>query len=162
MRPLLLIDVDGVISLFGFDRADPPEGHWALIDGTPHFLSSTAASLLGGLGRWFELVWCSGWEERAAEHLPAMVAAPAGLAHLTFGPVGPAAGRHWKLDAIEAHAGHSRPLAWIDDGFDDSCRDWARRRAAPTELVSTDPAIGLTAAHADRLAAWAAQLRAGV
>ena len=57
---------------------------------------------------------------------------------------------HWKLDAIEAHAGE-RPLAWIDDAHDDSCRAWASARAAPTLLVTTDPAAGLTAAHVEAL-----------
>ena len=41
-RPLLLIDVDGVISLFGFDPADPPAGRFQLVDGIAHFLSATA------------------------------------------------------------------------------------------------------------------------
>ncbi len=35
---------------------------------------------------------------------------------------------HWKLDAIEDHAGPDRALAWIDDAFDESCHRWARRR----------------------------------
>src|SRR6185437_11010106 len=38
-RPLLLIDVDGVISLFGFDHAAPPAGRYQLVDGITHFLS---------------------------------------------------------------------------------------------------------------------------
>ena len=32
--PLLLIDVDGVISLFGFGQTEPPEGRWTVVDGT--------------------------------------------------------------------------------------------------------------------------------
>ena len=52
-RPLVLIDIDGVISLFGFDTAQPPPGRFLLVDGIPHFLSSGAAELLGGLHRRF-------------------------------------------------------------------------------------------------------------
>ena len=37
-RPLLLIDVDGVISLFGFDPARPPDGNFQNVDGIAHFL----------------------------------------------------------------------------------------------------------------------------
>ena len=45
-RPLLLIDVDGVLSLFGFDHAKPPPGRQVLIDGLPHHLSLEAAKCL--------------------------------------------------------------------------------------------------------------------
>jgi hypothetical protein len=157
--PLLLIDIDGVISLFGFDAAHPPAGRFALVDGIPHFLSAGAAELLGGLQEHFELVWCSGWEEKADEYLPLALGLPNGLRHLTFPPAGGSPPvRHWKLGAIEAYAGPDRPLAWIDDQFDDSCHRWAQARTAPTELVATDPAVGLTVDHTKRLRAWARTL----
>lgn len=158
-RPVLLVDVDGVLSLFGFDPAQPPAGRLRLVDGAPHYLSTAAAALLAGLSREFELVWCSGWEERADEHLPLALGLPAGLAHLTFDPPADRRAatwpRHWKLDAIDAFAGADRPLAWIDDAFDHTCHAWAAARPGPTELVATDPATGLTAEHARRLHRWA-------
>ena len=160
-RPLVLIDIDGVISLFGFDAAQPPPGRFLLVDGIPHFLSAGAAELLAGLHEDFELVWCSGWEEKADEYLPLALGLPAGLRHLTFAGApdgGPA--RHWKLSAIEKYAGHDRPLAWIDDQFDTSCHHWAQTRAAPTELVVTDPAVGLTPEHVVRIQSWAAGMNA--
>ena len=167
-RPLLLLDIDGVISLFGFDPQRPPAGRFVLVDGTVHFLSATAAELVGGLAESFELAWCSGWEERADAFLPSALGLPRGLAHLTFGGPGggdaPAprhwklAARHWKLAAIERFAAPERPLAWIDDAHDDSCRRWASRRAAPTMLVATEPSVGLTAVHARTLHDWAAAL----
>jgi hypothetical protein len=156
--PLLLIDIDGVISLFGFDAAQPPPGRFELVDGIPHFLSAGAAGLIGALQEHFELVWCSGWEEKADEYLPLALGLPTGLRHLNFPPAGPAPARHWKLAAIDAYAGPHRSLAWIDDQFDDSCHEWAQARLAPTELVVTDPAIGLTAKHTDRLRDWARAL----
>ena len=52
-RPILLLDVDGVISLFGFDHGRPPNGRYALVDGTMHFLSATAAALIAELARTF-------------------------------------------------------------------------------------------------------------
>lgn len=157
--PILLVDIDGVISLFGFGPAHPPPGTLELVDGVPHFLSRGAAERVGRLSEDFELVWCSGWEEKADEFLPGALGLPGGLPHLTFGgPEAAQAGRHWKLDAIDAYAGRRRPLAWIDDGFDASCHAWASARPAPTELVATDPAVGLTAAQADGLAAWARRL----
>ena len=69
------------------------------------------------------------------------------------------ANAHWKLAAIDAHAG-DRPLAWIDDALDERCERWAADRAAPTLLVRTDPAVGLTAGHVEDLVAWARTRRA--
>jgi hypothetical protein len=156
--PLLLVDIDGVLSLFGFDPVRPPDGRFITVDGIIHFLSHEGGHQLRALATHFELVWCSGWEEKADEHLPFALGLPAGLPHLTFAAGAEASDRHWKLDAIDRFAGPDRPLAWIDDAHDATCRRWANDRSAPTLLVATEPAIGLTAAHADRLAAWATGL----
>lgn len=174
--PLLLVDVDGVLSLFrGWSpvaphadkRADDCEqgidGTFHSIEGIPHFLSSTAAAHLLALAELFELAWASGWEERADEHLPHLLGVPAGLPFLRFdrGAAGiRASAAHWKLVAIDAYAG-ARALAWIDDALDDECRAWATARRAPTLLVQTDPRRGLTAAEADVLRSWALALGAG-
>jgi hypothetical protein len=155
-KPVLLVDIDGVISLFGFAPDECPPGTWHLVEGIAHFLSSTAAAHLHELAQSFDLVWCSGWEERADEHLPALLGVPV-LPHLSFDRNvggGPVSHAHWKLAAIEAHAG-DRPLAWIDDALDDACERWAAERAAPTLLVRTDPKVGLTQEQVARLREWA-------
>jgi hypothetical protein len=154
-KPLLLIDVDGVISLFGFDPHRPPPGRFEFVDGIAHFLSSTAGGHLRRLSRAFELVWCTGWEDKANEYLPRALGLPAELPHLTFEPEARLLEAHWKLGAIERFAGPDRPLAWIDDAFDDTCGEWAARRAGPSLLVTTDPAVGLDEAHVEELLAWA-------
>jgi hypothetical protein len=151
-KPVLFVDVDGVISLFGFPSGRPPAGSWVSVDGLPHLISATAGEHLLELARMFELVWCTGWEERADEHLPHLLRLPDRPPFLTFGV--PTGTRHWKLQSIERHAGE-RPLAWIDDGFDDSCRAWAAARRAPTLLVATDPAVGLAEGHLRHLEEWA-------
>jgi hypothetical protein len=168
-KPLLMVDIDGVISLFGgrehggwTERATASDGRaldgsFRSIDGTLHFLSSTAAAHLLDLSSVFELVWASGWEERANEHLPHLLGLPPALPFLRFSRKVGSANAHWKLDAIEAHAG-ARPLAWIDDAFNPACHEWARARAAPTLLVQTEPTRGLTASEAEQLAAWAQAL----
>jgi HAD domain in Swiss Army Knife RNA repair proteins len=161
-RPLLMVDIDGVISLFGPPDNRGSEGSFHVIDGIPHFLSSTAATHLLSLAEDFDLVWCSGWEEKAEEYLPHLLGLPAGLPFLRFermtGPPPARAGRsiagHWKLDAIDAYAG-GRALAWIDDAFDESCHVWAAERSAPTLLVQTDPMRGLTSVETQLLAEWA-------
>jgi hypothetical protein len=166
-----MVDIDGVISLFGpFATPGGPAaarsaaGAFHSIDGIPHFLSSNAAAHLLALAGQYDLVWASGWEERAEEHLPRLLGLPAKLPFLRFdrdvGARAVHARAHWKIDAIEAHA-QGRALAWIDDAFDASCREWAAARAAPTLLVQTAPEHGLTAREAELLSSWAQQLRAG-
>ena len=156
--PLLLVDVDGVISLFGFSLDERPSGRFLSVDGIPHYLSSEAGEHLRLLAEHYELVWCTGWEERANEYLVRELSLPGSLPHLTFeGPAG-RTDRHWKLDAIEAHAGPHRPVAWIDDDHE-GCQHWAAERPGPTLLVTSRPHEGMTAAHVELLLEWAADLR---
>jgi hypothetical protein len=162
-KPVLLIDIDGVLSLFGFPSDSRPPGTWINVDGVVHLISATASEHLHRLEALYELVWCSGWEEKANEHLVHTLRLAGPLPFLTFSPASeganpPSEARHWKLAAIEAHAGE-RPLAWIDDAHDDGCRAWAAAREAPTLLVATDPALGLTEAQVVALERWARDLR---
>jgi hypothetical protein len=156
-NPVLFVDVDGVISLFGFELDVRPSGRFLVVDGIPHFLSSHAGGHLRELAQTFELVWCTGWEEKANDYLPSALGLPAPLPHLTFGAPATGAHSHWKLAAIEAYAG-SRAAAWIDDAHDDTCRAWAAERPAPTLLITTTPAVGMTDAHVAGLLGWAGGL----
>ncbi len=158
-RPLLLVDVDGVISLFGFPAHRRPSGTWLMVDGISHLLSAEAGGHLRALRDRFELVWCTGWEEKANEYLPLALGLPAPLPHLAFDAGPERRHAHWKLDAIEAHAG-DRPLAWVDDDHGGGCSAWAAARPAPTLLVTTRPERGLTADETVRLIAWADALGA--
>ncbi len=82
--PALLVDIDGVISLWGFPPACTPEGSWLTVDGIVHFLSAEAARNLLALTASFELVWCSGWEDKANDYLPQAIGLPGPLPFLTF------------------------------------------------------------------------------
>ena len=158
-RPILAVDVDGVISLFGYD--DPPtstEARFELVDGMLHCISLRAGERLGRLAEHFELVWATGWEEKANYYLPAMLGL-AELPHLTFDGAARFGSAHWKLGPLGDY-GRGRALAWIDDNFDDSCYEWARGREEPTLLVPTEPAIGLGEAETEALLAWARGLAA--
>lgn len=163
-KPLLMVDIDGVISLFGFagqtpwtERVTAPAGSFHTIEGIPHFLSPAAAAHLRTLAGDFDLVWASGWEEKAEEYLPRLLALPTGLPFLRFERSLGKGNAHWKLAAIERFAG-SRALAWIDDSFNAACHDWAGARQAPTLLVQTTPERGLTSVEAQLLVDWAREL----
>jgi hypothetical protein len=147
-RPLLLVDVDGVLSVYG----GATDGLIAtLVDGIPHWLSPRAAGALAQLTEAFECVWCTGWKDRADHYLPHLLGLPRGWPYISF-PKGEA--KHWKLPGIDAYAGPERPLAWIDDAHDAACHEWAQRRTGPTLLVSVEPAVGLLPEHADVLREW--------
>jgi hypothetical protein len=150
-----MVDVDGVVSLFGFALTERPEGQFVMVDGIAHFLSAAAGKHLRTLSRSFELVWCTGWEEKANEYLPSALGLPKDLPYLTFEREVTPTRAHWKLAAIDAYAGSDRPLAWIDDALEQQCYDWATGRPGPTRLVATSPAVGITADHVSELLAWA-------
>jgi hypothetical protein len=168
-KPLLFIDVDGVISLFGFREgyglapgdapfSRCPPGGLHSINGVMHYISSECGARLRRLAERYELVWASGWEEAANDYLPHLLGLPRHLPFLTFDGRVAAGPAHWKVDAIGAYAGH-RPLAWIDDNVDESCRSWAARRPAPTLIVETLRHEGMGQEHLELLLNWASRLR---
>jgi HAD domain in Swiss Army Knife RNA repair proteins len=158
-KPVLFVDIDGVISLWGFPTNARPPGAFHTVDGVVHFLSATAGKHLLDLAERYELVWCSGWEEKANEYLPQALALRHELPVVSFDHAPGPPHAHWKLGGIEAYAGRDRPVAWIDDAHDDACRAWAAARPGPTLLVTTEPAVGLDGAHVELLRAWAADPR---
>ncbi|HYJ00200.1 MAG TPA: hypothetical protein VEX36_11085 [Thermoleophilaceae bacterium] len=153
--PILFVDVDGVISLFGFDASAGLPGPFHWVDGVAHCIPPGSGKLLATLSERFELVWATGWEEKANEYLPSILDLPwPELPYLTFDGRATFGSAHWKLEAIGEYA-DGRPLAWIDDHIDAECHAWAGARAAPTLLIETAPATGITAEHVDELLVWA-------
>jgi hypothetical protein len=156
-RPILAVDIDGVISLFGSETPpDRASTRFQLVDGVPHCISLPAGDRLLRLSKRFELVWASGWEDKANFYLPQMLGLPE-LPHVSFDGGARSGAAHWKLNPLGLYA-EGRPLAWIDDNFDQSCYDWAQARPEPTLLVLTEPHLGLEEAHVDALNAWAGSL----
>ena len=154
MKPVLAVDVDGVISLFGFD--DPPakeQARFQLVDGIMHCISLAAGARLRRLADHYELVWATGWENRANDHLPQMLGL-AQLPYLSFDGTARFGSAHWKLGPLDEYC-RGRAMAWIDDNLDESCYEWARGRQEPTLLVPTEPDRGLEEAQPEALIGWA-------
>jgi hypothetical protein len=149
-----------VISLFGVAPGVgelPGPLHW--IDGVAHCIPPAVGGRLVRLAEDFELVWATGWEERANEHLPYLLELPfRDLPCLTFDGRAVFGSSHWKVDAIDEYAAE-RAAAWIDDNMNEECHAWAQRREAPTLLVETKPSEGLTDEHVERLHIWASNRR---
>ncbi len=159
-EPVLAVDIDGVISLFGFDQPEPglgvphdAPGEFHLIDGMLHCIALETGPRLNRLAKAFELVWASGWEDRANDHLPGILGLPE-LPYLTFDGRARFGTAHWKLEALDEYAG-SRPLAWIDDSLDSSCYEWSDKRSSPTLLVPTESDVGLLDVHVEMIEHWA-------
>lgn len=158
---MLAVDIDGVISLFGFEETPAGPGfRFELIDGTPHCISVSAGERLQRLSERFELVWATGWQDRANDHLPTIIGIGP-LEVIEFDRADPAPSRfasaHWKLGPLDSFA-PDRAIAWIDDSFDQSCFEWAAERESagvPTLLVPTEPELGLEEAHVAALEIWA-------
>ncbi|MEZ5076047.1 MAG: hypothetical protein R2725_01245 [Solirubrobacterales bacterium] len=156
-KPLLAIDIDGVVSVFGFEQRPEGASHtFLLVDGMPHCISLLAGNRLRRLEASFELVWASGWEDKANFYLPQLLGLP-DLPHVSFDDAARDGVAHWKLGALGEYA-RGRAMAWIDDNLDRSCHDWAAARCEPTLLVPTEPELGLEEVHVDALEAWAASL----
>jgi hypothetical protein len=152
----LAVDIDGVISLFGFEE-QPAQTLLQLVDGVPHCISLPVGDRLLRLSEHFELVWASGWEDKANFYLPQLLGLPE-LPHIGFDVTPRSGDAHWKLAAVQAYA-RERAIAWIDDNFDASCYQWAERRPAPTLLVPTEPQLGLEEGQVAALESWALSLR---
>jgi hypothetical protein len=158
-RPILAVDVDGVISLFGYEEQPPAsEARLELVDGMLHCISLRAGERLRRLAEHFELIWATGWEDKANFYLP-LTLGIAELPHLTFDGAARFGSAHWKLGPLDEYC-RGRALAWIDDNLDDSCYRWARERPEPTLLVPTDAAVGLQEAETEALLAWARSIAA--
>lgn len=155
MKPLLLLDIDGVLCPFGrstLDGLEPVPGHEFAVYDPAH---SIYLKELSGL---YDLAWASLWENSANIYF-----SPAhGLPQLpyvkflgNFDLFKFANGQTFKLSPVKRFIG-DRPMAWVDDDLYYDAFDWARERdeTVPTLLINTDPAEGLSLEIIQRLREW--------
>jgi hypothetical protein len=154
-RPLLLVDVDGVLNPWAAPACPDGYREYDFFPGERVLLAAGHGDLLRSLAADFRLVWATAWEHQANR----LICPVLGLPELPVIEFPQAPGPFRKLPAVIAAVG-SRECAWIDDEHSREHHDWARQRDVPTLLADIDPAEGLTAATAARLARWAAALRA--
>ena len=157
-RPVLLVDVDGVLNPWNAPHTPDGYGEYHFFPGEPVLLSPGHGELLTSLMPAYELVWATAWEHRANRLISPVLALPE-LPVIEF----PLSGNDLffrKLPAV-AEAVGDRPCAWIDDEHQTDHYTWAEQRAAPTLLIDIDPAVGLTRDVIATLADWAAGLATG-
>jgi hypothetical protein len=164
LRPVLLLDVDGVTSpLSGGHLGRLPETwvSWRRLEmRMPVWVAPDCIARLSALP--VERIWCSTWQ--------GMVDAEGGLSE-QLGWSGmpwlrlPGGDRPWnKRRAIESFFKEHgvKPFAWADDDarLVSSGRPWARRLPVPSLLIRPQKKIGLTPAHLDAMERWVGQFGA--
>lgn len=165
-RPLLLMDVDGVLNAINGSQNRKTYVIETIIgsDGGRYTvrLNRKLPGFLDELTNHFLPVWATMWDDDANVHLSPLL----GLPSL---PVLPCAdngwkcngtfrdGLHHKVDVIEASV-DERPFAWVDDEIGEADFKWATERLTPSFLVPVDPRMGLQRHHVDRLIAWAEEI----
>ncbi len=153
-RPLLLLDVDGVVYPMGSFRG----GKLLCIEG-PHYPLYYAAGtpdLLQELAKVFTLVWATSLEGDANRLLSHALSIPS-LPFIRFDTSGKRPGSSYKLSAVKTFAG-DRPLAWLNDEVGDDMKAWANKRRNPTLTLEIAPRVGLAAKHVEELLQFAKQL----
>jgi HAD domain in Swiss Army Knife RNA repair proteins len=157
-RPVLLVDVDGVLNPWDTEQAPDGYDEYDFFPGERVLLSPGHGELLTSLTPAYELVWATAWEHRANRLISPVLALPE-LPVIEF----PLDGRDLffrKLPAVIDAVG-DRPCAWIDDQHQPDHYTWAEERAAPTLLIDIEPSVGLTRVVIATLADWAAGLGKG-
>src|SRR5262249_58165356 len=148
MRPLILLDVDGVLNISSSIPDDASSSGILLLAGSrgAHVIvRDDLRSALDRLALAGDLVWASGWNEGAPALFAKLVPWVSAIPHLTFETVGTVVE---KLPIVRDYVG-DRSVAWIDDRIPDEAWTWAEERSPATLLVPVDPLFGLVPAHTE-------------
>ena len=157
-RPLLVLDVDGVLLPYlpNRHRGPAPNGfHDARAWGFNLWVPDHLPPALPALAQRFEVVWCTDWEDAANTEARDLFDLPE--LPVLRAPRGQ--GGWWTLTAVAEYA-RERPLAWADDQIASAARRWASSRDAPTLLLAPRPDRGLSARQLGLITRFASRLEA--
>lgn len=177
-RTPLLLDVDGVVNCLAvgsFDQADRGlTAHEAIgPDGRAYeiLIDPATPDRIARLAEAFEIVWCTTWQQAANAEIAPLIHLPSDREVIWLPTDWADVPLHVSRKTFHllrwANENHVSRLAWIDDEIaprdkaaltepDNSCRQSAGLTALDEVcIVRTNPRIGLTDRHVDRLLAWA-------
>ena len=173
-KPLLLVDVDGVLNAvvappLSVRRDSVPSSGLFEAEFTarnfPIRVPIGTRERIGTLQTMFGCVWATTWEHNAAEHLSPVLGFGVDWPVIRFHDDFPDAGT-WKLPAVQRFANapeyQSRPLAWIDDDLQPDALEWAAHRTrsgVPTLMVRPNAYEGFTSRQFQRLLNFHADCR---
>ena len=157
-KPLLFLDVDGVVSAQPVPGSAPP-GHEHQLG----FVPEGAGERIRALSSRYEIIWATGWGQDANTYFGPLLGLEADFPVLAFGH-GATSGAtslssDWKIKAVDRTAG-AHAVAWVDDNISRRQERWARRRRMPTRLVRTNPYTGISDDDVRLLLEWADELEA--
>ncbi len=152
MRPLLLLDVDGVLMPTG--TSVPPGFERHVGDDYEVVVSHEHGVWLRQLAGLFDLVWATSWGASAPRIFGGLLQLPpmpvVELRHLVRDGTP-------KLPDVSSFVGE-RALAWVDDELFEDAFEWAANRRAPTLLIRASGSKGLSRENFDQLLAFAQQV----
>lgn len=161
-KPLLLVDIDGVLNFFGPKRH--AKQYTTVISGYRIQSDTRFPVWLSHLERQFDIHWATMWQEAAPKEFAPNFGWGAHIPYIDFdahfasyrGRIGLSVG-NYKLPAIQEMAA-GRPLIWIDDdGGTKEVRNWVNERnnTVPTKVIVPDPMIGMTLTHLEDIKSFA-------
>jgi len=160
-RPVLLLDVDGVLNVFD-KHGVPLEYHhqhqmWDTEKTNWCSLAKGTTARFQELNKLFEIHWCTAWNYNA-NHLGPILGfkelnvCPINIEHYNRGSIVPNLAKkehqgHWKLESIETYVDENFvnvPIAFIDDEINSD--EWAKERnkTCPTIFIKTNGQKGIT------------------
>lgn len=174
-RPILVLDVDGVLNVCDFESKDGEV--YDIFEAMSYVihLRWDMADWLWELTQHYVPVWGTTWDENANHYfadrlrLPYLPVIPTreakgrgfyGDKPSLLRPIG--GGVHWKMSALVKYL-KDRPFVFVDDDISEADHMWAAKRTAegiPTEMLWTDDREGLTREGVDKLIRWAQAWRA--
>lgn len=168
-KPLLLVDVDGVLNSFCWDwdrvpsiddeELDERLENIFLAEMYTIYVPKGTKERMARVEELYECVWGTTWEHKAPKFLSPYLGFGA-----DWGVVTGFQGRFksewgtWKLPAVRNWVEKNaigRKLAWLDDDLQGDARKWASERRDPTLLVQTDGYHGWTEDHYKQLEEFA-------
>lgn len=158
-KPLLLIDIDGVVNVFGnlgntlisFEQEFQALGRYSIK------IPQGMQQRLQKLQQEFACTWCSTWEDKAFSEIGSKL----GLNPWPFIKMPlQAENKTYKLSAVQQYVSQE-PFAWIDDDLHSDAFEWAKHRnqnGLPTLLLQTKTNQGMTQDHLQKLQEWKTSL----